>query len=45
MPKLIVRCPPPADVTTVERRHQSEHPPMDGTIRRVTLAAGDDKRA
>jgi uncharacterized protein (TIGR02118 family) len=28
MPKLIVLYPPPADVTTFERRYQSEHAPM-----------------
>lgn len=28
MPKLIVLYPPPADVTTFERRYHSEHAPM-----------------
>jgi uncharacterized protein (TIGR02118 family) len=28
MPKLIVLYPPPADVTTFERRYRSEHAPM-----------------
>ena len=28
MPKLIVLYPPPADVTTFERRYSSEHAPM-----------------
>ena len=28
MPKLIVLYPPPADVTTFERRYQAEHVPM-----------------
>ena len=28
MPKLIVLYPPPVDVTTFERRYQSEHAPM-----------------
>jgi hypothetical protein len=28
MPKLVVLYPPPADVTTFERRYHSEHAPM-----------------
>lgn len=28
MPKLIVLYPPPADVTTFERRYHAEHAPM-----------------
>lgn len=28
MPKLIVLYPPPADLTTFERRYHSEHAPM-----------------
>jgi uncharacterized protein (TIGR02118 family) len=28
MPKLMVLYPPPADVTTFERRYHSEHAPM-----------------
>jgi len=28
MPKLIVLYPPPADVTTFERRYETEHAPM-----------------
>ena len=33
MPKLIVLYPPPADVTTFERRYHSEHAPM--VIRKI----------